>query len=278
MQIDFPRGNAPITCCSFNPTGALFAYAVGYGAQWDEFMDQISNVASAVPYMTLPGNHERDFLNSGSYFNVVDSGGECGIPYEKRFLMQNTDHEIQWYSFDFGNVHFIMMSTELNFSIGSAQYQFILSDLQNIDRSITPWVILSGHRPMYIDSMNNASVVGDTTVATVLRAQLENIIVKYEVDLAFWGHHHSYQRTCPVFNQVCYDGEQYPIHVVIGMAGMGLSSVNTTGAPTWIEVTDDLEYGYSTIDTTIENELHMKYFNNNNQIRDAFILTKQTKK
>jgi len=30
MSIEIPRGNAPITSCSFNQTGSLFAYAVGY--------------------------------------------------------------------------------------------------------------------------------------------------------------------------------------------------------------------------------------------------------
>lgn len=69
-------------------------------------MDQIAPIAQRVPYMTLPGNHERDFPDSGfqkfliiliclgSFFNGTDSGGECGIPYEKRFPMPNVDREV----------------------------------------------------------------------------------------------------------------------------------------------------------------------------------------
>ena len=45
---------------------------------------------------------------------------------------------------------------------------------------------------------------------------------KYKVDLALWGHHHSYQRTCPVYQEKCTDGA--PIHIVIGMGGQGLST------------------------------------------------------
>jgi len=30
MNMEIPRGNAPITCCSFNSNGSLFGYAVGY--------------------------------------------------------------------------------------------------------------------------------------------------------------------------------------------------------------------------------------------------------
>lgn len=42
-----------------------------------------------------------------------------------------------------------------------------------------------------------------------------------KVDLALWGHHHSYQRTCPVFNSECVEGGT--THVVIGMGGQSLS-------------------------------------------------------
>ena len=53
------------------------SYAVGYGAQWDEFHDQVSTISTRLPYMTCIGNHERDFPNSGSLFNGTDSGGTC---------------------------------------------------------------------------------------------------------------------------------------------------------------------------------------------------------
>ena len=53
------------------------------------------------------------------------------------------------YSFDYGSVHFIMMSTEHNFTVGSRQYAWLENDLRNVNRTMTPWVILSGHRAMY---------------------------------------------------------------------------------------------------------------------------------
>lgn len=33
-----------------------------------------------------------------------------------------------------------------------AQYAFVTQDLKAVDRSITPWVVLMGHRPMYCSS------------------------------------------------------------------------------------------------------------------------------
>ncbi|CAN0549640.1 unnamed protein product, partial [Ectocarpus sp. 8 AP-2014] len=45
---------------------------------------------------------------------------------------------------------------------------------------------------------------------------------EHQVDLAVYGHHHSYQRTCRVANETCYQDYTAPVHVVMGMAGMGL--------------------------------------------------------
>lgn len=43
--------------------------------QWDNFMHQIEPIASQIPYMTTPGNHERDWPNSGDRFEeAYDSG------------------------------------------------------------------------------------------------------------------------------------------------------------------------------------------------------------
>jgi hypothetical protein len=57
----------------------------------------------------------------------------------------------------------------------------MVDDLRAVNRSATPWVIVGGHRPMYIDSTNYAPVQGDQTVAAELRAALEQDLIKYEV-------------------------------------------------------------------------------------------------
>jgi len=54
-----------------------------------------------------------------------------------------------YYSFNYGSVHVIVFSTEHDFLQGSEQWTFIQNDLQRVDRTVTPWVILTGHRPMY---------------------------------------------------------------------------------------------------------------------------------
>jgi len=246
------------------------SYAVGYAAQWDEWLDQVHPIAAKVPYMTCDGNHERDFLDSGAHYNGTDSGGECGVPYESHLPMPTPAKDKTWYSFNFGNIHFVLMSTEHNFDIGSEQYRFLENDLASVNRSNTPWVIFSGHRPMYIDSTAWDGPASDQMVAEELRRNVESLLFKYKVDLALWGHHHSYQRSCPVYQQKCTD--KAPVHVVIGMAGMGLSQNIEDKQPDWSLYVDDQEYGYSIIQTT-ETSLHMEYFNNENVLKDKFTLT-----
>mmetsp|Transcript_1844 Transcript_1844/g.5402 ORF Transcript_1844/g.5402 Transcript_1844/m.5402 type:complete len:625 (-) Transcript_1844:225-2099(-) len=204
------------------------SYARGYQSQWEVFFDQIEPLATRMPWMTVGGNHERDWPASGDrYGAATDSGGECGVAYDRRLKMPRKSEEEPWYSFDFGPIHFLQYSTEVPFSKGSPQYRWIQEDLSAVNRSRTPWLIVGGHRPFYIDSTNSNPSDGDQTVASDLREALEEAFVQHKVDMTWHGHHHSYQRTCPVINSKCqgYDSDgaaKAPVHLVIGNAGADL--------------------------------------------------------
>ncbi|RYG48535.1 hypothetical protein EON67_07510, partial [archaeon] len=191
------------------------SYATGYLSVWDSFLDMWGPVASAVPYITSVGNHESDAPGTASFYNGTDSGGECGvcattlIPVPAaaapnlasasralraaapaaRALAANTN--TPWYSMNIGMVHLIMVSTEHDFLKGSAQYVWLKADLAAVNRSVTPWVIATLHRPMYIDSSFMGSWRSDQTVAELLRANLEDLFWQYRVNVAFYGHNHA---------------------------------------------------------------------------------------
>ena len=50
------------------------------------------------------------------------------------------------FGFDYGLVHYVVMSTEHDFYQGSEQYYWIAHHLANVDRSTTPWLVFTGHR------------------------------------------------------------------------------------------------------------------------------------
>jgi len=132
------------------------SYATGFLVEWDFFLHLITPLASQVSYMTAIGNHERwllqicilapsmkywnlsnsgftwwyneqllswfrDYANSASVYVTPDSGGECGVAYESYFPMPAVSKDKPWYSIEQGSVHFMVMSTEHEWSEKSEQ-------------------------------------------------------------------------------------------------------------------------------------------------------------
>lgn len=237
------------------------SYAVGYSSEWDEFMGQIEAVSSRIPWMTGIGNHERNCPCADGIFpwtNGSDSGGECGVPYNNRFIMPppsvpsaspsvpsadpalpnqlGRDTDTPWYTFKYGPVSVIMMSTEHDFTPSSKQYEDLERYLSAVDRTETPWVIFTGHRPMYVDSVYPA------VEGSYLQKHIEPLLLAHAVDLALWGHHHSYHRSCPLISGVCSKGG-VP-HAVIGAAGYEFSPVNKgVNISQWRVFAEDTYYG-----------------------------------
>ncbi|CAD5318028.1 unnamed protein product [Arabidopsis thaliana] len=209
------------------------SYARGYSWIWDEFFTQIEPIASKVPYHVCIGNHEYDWPNQpwkpdwAAYVYGKDSGGECGVPYSVKFNMPGNSTEATgmvkgpqsrnlYYSYDMGSVHFVYISTETDFLKGGKQYSFLKSDLESVNRSKTPFVVVQGHRPMYTTSRK----IRDAAIREKMIEHLEPLLVKNNVTVALWGHVHRYERFCAISNNTC--GERWqgnPVHLVIGMAG-----------------------------------------------------------
>ncbi len=136
------------------------SYANGFSYRWEEWMTMIEPYSSLIPYLVSIGNHDqvtamgssRDpsgnstVRRPGSFH---DSGGECGVPLDYRFHMPDSGNRLWWYSFDYGSVHFTQISSEHNLSHGSVQYAWLQNDLAEVDSLVTPWMIVTSHRPMY---------------------------------------------------------------------------------------------------------------------------------
>ena len=79
------------------------------------------------------------------------------------------DGSNMFYSFDWGKVHFVSVSTEyyyfLNYGVGPlySQYQWLEEDLATANRpenrAERPWVVVFGHRPMYCSTTDQASII-----------------------------------------------------------------------------------------------------------------------
>jgi len=240
------------------------SYATGALALWDTWLDQVEPITSQVAYMTAIGNHEMGWTRSA--VPGSDSQGECGIPYVTYFPFSGQSYNTlprdpppkpilspswrdPWYSFNHGNAHITIMSTEHDFSPDSDQYKWLKHDLAAVKREHTPWLLFMGHRPMYVSS----DYGGDhDKLATDLQQFIEPLFVQFKVDMAFWGHHHSYQRSRLI------EGVQ---HIVVGSAGFAFSPIKPGGDEHFLFATNTT-WGVSRVRLVNDTAAQVQFYSN----------------
>ncbi|KAL4140320.1 hypothetical protein PRNP1_014605 [Phytophthora ramorum] len=263
------------------------SYARSVGYIWDQFFHLIEPYATRLPYMVGIGNHEYDYNTGGehdlsggaqpnggsfspSWGNFgIDSAGECGVPMHHRFHAPKTGNWIYWYSFDYGGVHVIQMSSEHNWTRGSEQYEWLQHDLEQVDRSVTPWVVLTAHRMMYTTQMN---IEPDMKVSYKFQEEVEDLIYKYRVNLMMVGHEHAYERSCPLYRKECVSDGKGTVHVVVGSAGYPLGTEDFSSKYGNWSLRHVNDYGYLRIATSPEDMRVQFVLNKNGNVYDEFII------
>jgi hypothetical protein len=105
---------------------------------------------------------------------------------------------IDRYSADYGMFRFCVADSEHDWREGTEQYEFIESCLATVDRKKQPWLVFIAHRVLGYSSGFFYGVDG-SFAEPMSRQSLQKLWQKYRVDLAFYGHVHNYERTCPVY-------------------------------------------------------------------------------
>uniref|UniRef100_A0A804LQW5 Purple acid phosphatase n=1 Tax=Zea mays TaxID=4577 RepID=A0A804LQW5_MAIZE len=237
-------------------------YANGYLSQWDQFTAQIEPIASTVPYMVGSGNHERDWPGTGSFYGNLDSGGECGVPAQTVFYTPAENRAKFWYATDYGMFRFCVAHTEEDWRPGTEQYRFIERCLSSVDRQKQPWLVFLAHRVLGYSSCAYYESEG-TFEEPMGREALQELWQKYKVDLAFYGHVHSYERTCPVYQCVVDASDHYSgpfqatTHVVVGGAGASLSEFAASKIQ-WSHFTD-FDHGFVKLTAFNHSSLLFEY-------------------
>nr|GMD08058.1 probable inactive purple acid phosphatase 27 [Ipomoea batatas]GME20455.1 probable inactive purple acid phosphatase 27 [Ipomoea batatas] len=255
-------------------------YANGYVSQWDQFTAQVAPITSTVPFMIASGNHERTFTNSGSIYDGQDSGGECGVPAETTYYVPAENIAKFWYQTEYGLFHFCIADTEHDWRIGSEQYKFIEKCLASANRHKTPWLIFAAHRVLGYSS-NDWYAREGSFEEPMGREHLQGLWQKYKVDMAFYGHVHNYERTCPIYQNQCVNDETSnysgtvngTIHVVVGGGGSHLSqftSINTT----W-SLYKDYDWGFVKLTAFNQSSLLFEYKKSRDgKVYDSFTISR----
>jgi 3',5'-cyclic AMP phosphodiesterase CpdA len=162
------------------------AYDAGSDAEYQakHFAIYPNMLRSSVSWYTL-GNHDAGTGSVGAHpyhtmFSLPTTGQAGGVG-------SGTEN---YYSFDYGNVHFISLdSQETNRSATGAMATWLKSDLQN---NTLPWVIAFWHHPPYSKGSHDS----DTETNLVeMRSNMLPVLEQHGVDLVLSGHSHSYERS-----------------------------------------------------------------------------------
>ena len=171
-------------------TGDL-SYADGWAPIWDVFGLMIEPLASAVPLLTVGGNHELGGTENWQSYaaryptNSQDSGSP-NLCYNGREVGPMNIISLCSY----GAVNFAGLNTGAN----SLQFQWLTNYLATVDRTRTPWLMVQFSVPMY--STSNAHY----KEGEIFRRQYEPLLYKYGVDIIMNGNIHAYERSFPVYN------------------------------------------------------------------------------
>ena len=116
-------------------------------------------------------------------------------------------------------------------------------------------------------------LIGDYVVSLGMQHYLEELFHDYKVDLAFWGHYHSYERTCAVYKKVCQEKGSGTTHIVAGSAGYTLDTEGYYDVG-WSRYHEN-DYGYGRVLVANKSALCYEWVRNkDNVVRDKVWLTK----
>ena len=185
------------------------------GSQWRAWLGSVEPFSADTAFAPVIGNHEAYSLEwkmtpPKAYINLF-AVPENGLPEYKR----------QFYSFDYGPVHFTVLDTNFHEAQGW-QPQLLTDELrwleQDLANSKARWKIVLQHRDIFMYAFSKES--GRPERATFFldfSRQLMPLYEKYKVDVVLSAHLHTYRRRMPLRNFApAEDGITY---ILTGVAG-----------------------------------------------------------
>lgn len=250
-----------------------------------------------IPHLTLlcPEGQKNFSDFSNRYAGMMPTaflldGGSDSTAAAARKKAQGLARPPFWYSFDYGMAHVVMIDTETDFDNapdgpnGSAglnggpfgapnqQIDFLDADLSSVDRTVTPWIIVAGHRPWYTNGKSS-------TPCAPCQAAFEGLLYKYGVDLAAFGHVHNMQRFLPIYNGTLdpagLNNPKAPMYTVIGGAGNIEGHSDTTPATTGNAFAYNDNYGFGALTFHNATNLEVNFYSSvDGSVLDSSMLYK----
>lgn len=163
--------------------------------QWtNDFFGALKPLVERVPFYPVLGNHDQD---ARFYYDYMS------LPNPEYF-----------YTFHYGNTQFFMLDTNRDVRPGTEQFKWLEKELA---ASTARWKICVHHQPPFSsdDDYGNdwKRPIRRATLGDMKSKPLVELYDRYEVDIVWCGHVHSYERTWLIRNgkPVEKDGTLYMI-------------------------------------------------------------------
>jgi len=161
------------------------AYSSGRDRDYQKnLFDAYPDLLRDTPYVPVYGNHDSRRRAFYRLFTFPEKGEAGGVP----------SGSAHYFSFDYGNVHFIILDSEAtNRSEDGAMHAWLQRDLA-ADRQT--WRIVLFHHPPYSRATHNSDSAFDSRGRMIqMRENFLPLLEQYGVDLVLTGHSHIYERS-----------------------------------------------------------------------------------
>jgi 3',5'-cyclic AMP phosphodiesterase CpdA len=216
----------------------------------------------------------RDVFSKAAIFPTIgnhDYLTDNGAPYLDLFdLPRNAwrTNDIQrYYSFDYGNVHFVVLDSKALLDADDAaasdgMFAWLCNDLS---QTAQRWKIVTCHHPPY----STGSYGSNRRVQT----QLVPIFETYGVDLVLSGHQHNYQRSKPLRGGQVTTVEEGGIVYIV--SGAGAAAKHACDSADWLAFSIcSVSYGLSNRITVTRDRLIIETVDDGGKVRDIYTLSK----
>ncbi len=273
--------------------------AVGDFGCGSDAVDTVNNIVNKNPELVLA-------LGDYSYRSTADCWLELWAPLDEKTKIAIGNHDDdppsqlnqymshfnltkQFYSFNYQNVHFTVISNYLDEGIEAfEQYEFVNADLASAasDPNID-WIVVYHHKEVYTSPYADTDEESDRAATTDLRDIYHPLYEKYRVDLVLQAHNHNYERSYPIkYNNADpsvpiiidahtnnYSNPEGQIFVTVGTGGQ--DSYNFSTKEPYM-VSQYTGYGFLNIDVVDNGQTFNAtfYSNDDGDVRDQFSITK----
>ncbi len=187
------------------------AYLSGTDEQFQtELFDIYPATLKRTPLWSCLGNHDYNPAAGFPYLQVFSfpTNGEAGGAPSGSEL---------YYSFDYGNIHFVCLDSEVtDRSLTAPMLEWLARDLAGHTRD---WLIAFWHSPPYSKGGHDSDGYDHSNQMTEMRSRALPLLEAHGLDLMLAAHSHSYERSCLLDGHYGYSGTLAPAMLKDGGTG-----------------------------------------------------------